>query len=197
MREKKHKVLVEGNSLYIETRQFCIFSEDGVAVAQIRMDIPAATSKGIVAEYVCKLSQAQEEYVNISLDARVKEDYAADSDLGKRFCFKKYRYTSKIDITYQDDMYISVLAEAKLTRGGEVLSVKRKGVIFTAVGIVPPIEFGVRRLMSDEVLILNSDAAPCLRKYKPSGSFEVVEIPKKIRKVKRWMFQNTDMTPKI
>jgi hypothetical protein len=179
MREKKHKIIAECNSLYIETRQFCIFSEDGVAVAQIRMDIPAATSKGIVAEYLRKLSQAQEEYVNISLDARVKEDYAADSDLGKRFCFKKYRYTSKIDITYQDDMYISVLAEAKLTRGGEVLSVKRKGVIFTAVGIVPPIEFGVRKLQADEVLVLNSDAVPCLRKYGFGDIYEEFAVKNK------------------
>ncbi len=179
MREKKHKVLVEGNSLYIETRQFCIFSEDGVAVAQTRIDVPSMDSRGIAAEYFRKLSQAQEKYVNDSLGPRAKEEYEADSDPRKRFLFKKYRYTAKIDITYQNDECISIFTEAKLTRGGVLLSAGRKGIIFSAGGIVPSIEFGVRKLPADEVILLNSDAVPCRHKYGSSGSCSVQPIKTK------------------
>ncbi len=180
MREKKHKVLVEGNSLYIETRQFCIFSEDGVAVAQARIDIPSTESRGIAAEYFRKLSQAQEKYVNASLGQSAKEEYEADADPRKRFLFKKYRYTAKIDITYQNDECISIFTEAKLTRGGVLLSVGRKGIIFSAGGMIPSIEFGVRKLPADEVILLNSDAVPCRHKY---GIGDVCTVlPIKIKK---------------
>jgi hypothetical protein len=186
---KKGKMSAECNSLYIVTRQFCVFSEDGVAVAQIRIDMPAQGSTGVVAKYYSKISKAQEEYVDRFLSEQARAEYEQDTDPRKRFSFKRYRYFATLEISCQTDEYISVLAQAKLTRGGSEISAGVSGRIFTAEGVVPPIEFGVRRLMSDEVLILNSDAVPCLRKYKPSGSFEVVEIPKKIRKAKDGCFK--------
>lgn len=172
MREKKHKITLECNSLYIETRQFCIFSEDGVAVAQIRIDTPSKDSCGIVAKYFSVLSQMQEKYARLTLGEQARSEYEADADPRKRFTFKKYFYTAKLDITYRDEEYISVLAVARLTRGKELLSVGRRGRIFTAGGIVPPIEFGVRRLPADEVLVIGSDAVPCRRKYGTGDKYE-------------------------
>jgi hypothetical protein len=179
MRERKHKIIAECNCLHIETRQFCIFSEDGVAVAQIRIDAPSKESRGIASKYFSMLSQMQEKYARLTLGEQAIAEYAADLDPRKHFTFKKYRYTAKLDITYQDEEYISVLAEARLTRGGELLSVGRKGTVFTAGGMIPPIEFGVRRLPADEVLVINSDAAPCRRKYGRSDAYETFSVKTK------------------
>lgn len=179
MKRKKDKIDAESNSLFIKTRQFCVFSEDGVAVAQIRIDMPTEESRGIAGEYFRKLSQYQERYANIALADKARAEYAADAEPQKRFLFKKYRYTAKIDVTYQNDEYISVFTEAKLTRGAQVLCVGRRGVIFTAGGLMPPIEFGVRRLPADEVLLLNDAAAPCLRKYDGNGTYREMTVKKK------------------
>ena len=179
MRVKKGKMSAECNSLYIVTRQFCVFSEDGVAVAQIRIDMPAQGSTGVVAKYYSKISKAQEEYAKRFLGEQARAEYEQDTDPRKRFLFKRYRYFATLEISCQTDEYISVLAQAKLTRGGSEISAGVSGRIFTAEGIVPPIEFGVRKLPADEVILLNSDAVPCRHKYGSSGSCSVQPIKTK------------------
>lgn len=125
-----------------------------------------------------------DKFARQKLFSSIIEEYDGETDPRKRYRFSKYVYTLTFRVIVSEKKSISLLAEAKLTRGGAQISAGLDGAVVTSEGILPPeLVAGKKgkkllREHRDGVILLDRDGEPIVFYCTSNGnvSYQKAEI---------------------
>ncbi|MGM9642990.1 MAG: hypothetical protein ACI3XI_07255 [Eubacteriales bacterium] len=128
---------------------------------------------GMRFEYIRTLSAACERFAAEELFLKLSEAYRNEAGRGGRFV--PYSYSVKIQNTYSDEEYLSLLIIATIRRGSDILSGECRSVIFKNDSILPQ-KFISKSHKKDVCLVLDADGIPSWATFdSPRVRFERAE----------------------
>ncbi len=133
---------------------------DGRIILRTAVDRPSI-GVGNRFEYLSSLSRTCDHFAAHKLLYKLSEQYKAN--YGLRFKSIPYSYSIKMNTTYSDNIYLSVLIIASVKKDDQVLFCKYKSVIFQDDKIVPQ-NIITKRTKDDLCLIICEDGVPCMLK---------------------------------
>lgn len=140
--------------------------------------LPAGADE-TVAAYCARISSDLEGFAENVLFPKIREEYEKNTDEGKRFRFVKYVYSASFRKSRLDDGTVTVLAEARLTRGGRTLAAGIEGAAVTDDGILPPVKNGKKKRRRSEVIIPAKDGKNVRFYLTSSGTLARNELTRK------------------
>lgn len=139
-----------------ETNNRLFTAYDGRILLRTDIDRPVKT-EGKRFEYVGTLTNACEEFAAQKLFLKLSEVYRTEVENGVKFV--PYSYSVKMQNTYSNEVYLSLLIIATVRRGSEIFSAECRSVIFKNDLILPQ-KYIARSNKSGGALLLDADGKP-------------------------------------